>query len=208
MDKRIAKLTTLVVCFLVLGACGAKKEDVSFEDDTQEVFIEMVDEQKHEEMSMTKEIKLDEEFSIEYKTYEPEGIGKAKFKAKSVREVSDIDGVKATEGKKLVLVEIAVVGDAKNTGRPSTFNQIGDYPSPQFVMVDKTAKSSLVEDTYYSDTYTESKKLFELSKITMDHGTWVNTALVFELNNDKEADLAFMFTNLEGKTEFYDITDN
>lgn len=208
MDKRIAKLTTLVVCFLVLGACGAKKEDVSFEDDTQEVFIEMVDEQKHEEMSMTKELKLDEEFSIEYKTYEPEGIGKAKFKAKSVREVSDIDGVKATEGKKLVLVEIAVVGDAKNTGRPSTFNQIGDYPSPQFVMVDKTAKSSLVEDTYYSDTYTESKKLFELSKITMDHGTWVNTALVFELNNDKEADLAFMFTNLEGKTEFYDITDN
>ena len=126
MDKRIAKLTTLVVCFLVLGACGAKKEDVSFEDDTQEVFIEMVDEQKHEEMSMTKEIKLDEEFSIEYKTYEPEGVGKAKFKAKSIKEIEDIDGVKASEGKKLVLVEIAVVGDSKNTGRPSTFNQIGD----------------------------------------------------------------------------------
>lgn len=208
MDKRIAKLTTLVVCFLVLGACGAKKEEISFEDDTQEVFIEMVDEQKHEEMIFTKELKLNEEFSVEYKTFEPEGVGKAKFSAKSVKEVSDIDGVKATEGKKLVLVEIAVVGDAKNKGRPSTFNQIGDYPSPQFVMVDKTAKTSLVEDTYYSDTYTESKKLFELSKITMDHGTWVNTALVFELNNDKEVDLAFMFTNLEGKTEFYDITDN
>lgn len=208
MDKRITKLTTVLVCFLVLGACGVKKEEVSFEDDTQDVFVEIVDEQKHDEMSMTKELKLDEEFSVEYKTYEPEGIGKAKFKAKSVKVVDDIDGVKATEGKKLVLVEIAVVGDAKNKGRPSTFNQIGDFPSPQFVMVDKTSKTSLVEDTYYSDTYTESKKLFELSKITMDHGQWVNTALVFELSNDKEVDLAFMFTNLEGKTEFYDITDN
>jgi len=208
MDKRIIKLTTVAVCFLILGACGAKKEEVSFEDDTQDVFIEMVDEQKHEEMSMTKELKLDEEFSVEYKTYEPEGIGKAKFKAKSIKQVEDIDGVKASEGKKLVLVEIAVVGDAKNTGRPSTFNQIGDYPSPQFVMVDKTAKTSLVEDTYYSDTYTESKKLFELSKITMDHNQWVNTALVFELNSDKEIDLALMFTNLEDKTEFYDIADN
>lgn len=208
MDKRITKLITVAVCFLVLGACGVKKEEVSFEDDTQDVFVELVDEEKHEEMNMTKELKLDEEFSVEFKTFEPDGIGKAKFRAKSVKEVSDIDGVKATEGKKLVLVEIAVVGDAKNKGRPSTFNQIGDFPSPQFVMVDKTAKTSLVEDTYYSDTYTESKKLFELSKITMDHGQWVNTALVFELNNDKEVDLAFMFTNLEGKTEFYDITDN
>jgi len=208
MDKRLTKLITVLICFLLLGACGAKKEEVSFEDDTQDVFIEMVDEEIHDEMIFTKELKLNEEFSVEYKTYEPEGVGKAKFKAKSIKEIEDIDGVKASEGKKLVLVEIAVVGDSKNTGRPSTFNQIGDYPSPQFVMVDKTAKSSLVEDTYYSDTYTEFKNLFELSKITMDHGQWVNTALVFELNSDKETDLAFMFTNLEGKTEFYDITNN
>jgi len=208
MDKRLTKLITVLICFLLLGACGAKKEEVSFEDDTQDVFIEMVDEEIHDEMIFTKELKLNEEFSVEYKTYEPEGVGKAKFKAKSIKEIEDIDGVKASEGKKLVLVEIAVIGDAKNTGRPSTFNQIGDYPSPQFVMIDKAAKTSLVEDTYYSDTYTEFKNLFELSKITMDHGQWVNTALVFELNSDKETDLAFMFTNLEGKTEFYDITNN
>lgn len=208
MNKRIAKLTMLVVCFLMLGACGAKKEEVSFEDDTQDVFIEMVDEQKHDEMNITKELKLGEEFSVEYKTYQPEGIGKAKFKAKLVKDIDDIDGIKSTEGKRLVLVEIAVVGDTNNAGRPSTFNQIGDYPSPQFVMVDKNNKTSLVEDTYYSDAYTQFKDLFELSKITMDHNQWVNTALVFELEADKQADLAFMFTNLEGKTEFYDIADN
>jgi len=75
-------------------------------------------------------------------------------------------------------------------------------------MVDKNNKTSLVEDTYYSDAYTQFKDLFELSKITMDHNQWVNTALVFELEADKQADLAFMFTNLEGKTEFYDIADN
>jgi len=191
----------------MLGGCSPKKEEISFEDDSQDVFVEMVDEEKHEQITIAKEIKLNEEFSIEYKSFEPEGMGKAKFKAKSVKEIEDIDDIKATEGKKLVLVEIAVIGDAKNTGRPSTFNQIGEFPSPQFVMIDKEAKTSLGEDTYYSDSYTEFKKLFELSKITMDHSQWVNTALVFELDSAKEADLAFMFTNLNGQTEFYDIID-
>ena len=207
MKKTINNLILLTICFLMLGGCSPKKEEISFEDDSQDVFVEMVDEEKHEQITIAKEIKLNEEFSIEYKSFEPEGMGKAKFRAKSVKEIEDIDDIKATEGKKLVLVEIAVIGDAKNTGRPSTFNQIGEFPSPQFVMIDKEAKTSLGEDTYYSDSYTEFKKLFELSKITMDHSQWVNTALVFELDSAKEADLAFMFTNLNGQTEFYDIID-
>ena len=116
-----------------------------------------------------------------------------------------VAGRTPNEGKKLVLAEISVKGNPKNQGNPSNFNQVGEHPSPQFVLVDPKASRNYVEETYYSDAYTVDKKLFELSKITLDHDQWVHTAIVFEVSQNLAPDLAFRFTNPEGKTEFYDI---
>lgn len=149
--------------------------------------------------------KLNTEFKVEFKTSEPSGVGTAEFKAKSMKFITDAGGVPASDNMQLVLVEIAVKGKAGNKGLPSTFNQIGDNPSPQFVLVNKNKNQTFVEETYFSDSYTVPKKLFELSKITLDHEQWVNTAIVFEVDKSYTPDLAFRFINKEGKVEFYDI---
>lgn len=156
-------------------------------------------------ITITKTYKSNQEFKVAYKTANPDGQGIAEFKSRSVKEVTDVASRLPEEGKKLVLVEIGVKGKADNRGSPSTFNQIGDTPSPQFVLIDKSKNLSSVEETYYSDAYTNSKKLFELSKITLDHEQWVNTALVFQIDKNQSVDLAFRFINPSGQTEFYDI---
>jgi|GEM_PF-1738518 len=155
----------------------------------------------------TQSRKLNEEFNIIYKTYDPDGEGSALFKARSFKAIDSIDGVVADEGKKLYLLEITVKGGAKNKGNPATFNQIGDTPSPQFVLIDKANNLSYVEETYFSDSYTVWKDLFELSKITLDGDQTVNTAIVFQIDQKLEPDLAFRFTNTTGLTEFYDIAE-
>lgn len=203
--KNIRYLGIIVIGGLLLAGCGTKNEEIFFETDENDTFFESVDEQANENIEISEEFEVSQEFDISYKTFEPDGMGVASFKAKSVNQVDMAGEVEATEGMKLVLVEIAVKGDADNQGKPSTFNQIGDHPSPQFVLIDKNNDVSYVEQTYYSDAYTQDKDLFELSKITMDHEQWVNTAIVFEIESDKETDLAFRFTNEGGETEFYDI---
>ncbi len=205
--KKMGYLALVTISSFLLFGCGSKNEEVLFESDGDDTFFESVDEQANEKIEITKEVGLDQEFNIEYKTNEPDGLGVASFKAKSVEQIDAIGDVTANEGKKLILVEMAVKGDSGNIGKPSTFNQIGDYPSPQFVLIDSDSDTSYVEETYFSDAYTQDKKLFELSKITMDHEQWVNTAIVFEIDSDRIADLAFRFTNSQGETEFYDIAD-
>lgn len=150
---------------------------------------------------------LGQTFKVNYKTYNPDGVGQAEFKAESIKVVDSVADRTPSEGKKLVLVKIAVKGNAKNTGEPGNFNQIGQHPSPQFILVDPDQNLSYVETTYFSDAYTADNKLFELSKITLDHEIWVNTALVFEINQDLAPNLAFRFTNPDGQTEFYDLAD-
>ena len=208
MKRELTKYILVMLCLISLVGCKKKNDDFSFEDDSNDMFFEVVDEQANEEIKISKEMPLNQEFGVEFKTYEPDGLGMAMFKAKSIKEIKAAGERTPTEGKKLVLVEIAVKGNRNNKGMPSTFNQIGDYPSPQFVLVNKDSNTSLVEDTYYSDGYTEAKKLFELSKITMDHETWVNTAIVFEIPIDSTADLAFRFTNINNQVEFYDINES
>lgn len=207
MKREYAKYILLVFCIFSLVSCKKKTDEFGFEDDSNDMFFEVVDEQANEEIKISKEMPLNQEFSVDFKTYEPDGLGMAMFKAKSIKVIDTAGERTPSEGNKLVLVEIAVKGSRDNKGMPSTFNQIGDYPSPQFVLINKDANTSLVEDTYYSDGYTEAKKLFELSKITMDHETWVNTAIVFEIPSDDTADLAFRFTNKDGQVEFYDINE-
>lgn len=206
MKINISSILPLIIIFsLILSACGPKKP-VSFSDDSSTGAITpLIDTDASEPISVTQTISLNQEFKVEYQTIEPNATGIAQAKAKSIKEIPDAGGRPATDGKKLILVEIAVMGNAKNKGEPSTFNQIGDHPSPQFVMVDRAKNSSTVETTYFSDAYTADKKLFELSKITLDHEQWVNTALVFEVDKAYNPDLAFRFTNPQGKTEFYAI---
>lgn len=206
LNKTIS-LGIVIMCSLVLFGCGKKNEDVFFEDDSNDSFFENVDEQADQKIEISQEYGLNEEFEVEYKTYEPDGVGKLSFKAKSIKEIDMAGESEASEGKKLVLVEIAVKGNEDNEGKPTTFNQVGDYPSPQFVLIDKKASKSYVEETYYSDSYTLNEKLFELSKITVDNQQWVNTAIVFEVDSDTIVDLAFRFTNASGEIEFYEIRD-
>lgn len=205
-------ITTVLVLAsgLLLSACNTPlttppKATFSNDSDVVETITPHLDKSATSPINITKTLNLNQDFKVTYKTFNPDGQGIAEFRAKSVKEIADSAGRLPEEGKKLVLVEIAVKGKTSNKGSPSTFNQIGDTPSPQFVLIDKSKNLSLVEETYYSDAYTNSKKLFELSKITLDHEQLVNTALVFQIDKNQSPDLAFRFTNPEGKTEFYDL---
>jgi len=206
--KYLAGIGLLLATSFLFSACDKKEEDVFFETDANDSFFENVEDKVSDRIEINQEVKLDSEFKVEYKTSEPDGIGEASFKAKSIKQIEMAGDDEPNEDKKLILVEIAVKGNSENKGKPSTFNQVGDYPSPQFVLIDKNNNISYFEETYFSDAYTMENNLFELSKITMDHEQWVNTAIVFEIDNDKIADLAFRFTNSQGETEFYDITDS
>lgn len=191
---------------LTIFGCQKKSEEVSFESEEGDVFFETVEEKKVEEINITASQKINQEFEVEFKTYQPDGVGQASFKAKSIKVIDKIGQVTANPEMKLVALELAVRGNSANKGRPSTFNQIGEFPSPQFVIIDKQAKTYLVEDTYFSQAYNEANKQFELSKITTDHQVWVNTAIVFEIGKDKQPDVAFMFTDTTGNKQFYEIS--
>ncbi len=199
-------LLIIVFSSLIFSACGPQKPKVSFSDDDQLAeTTPYVDKFATEKINITKTVPLNQEFTVKYKYFQPDGVGSAQFKAKSIKEVKEVASRQPSEGKKLILVEIAIRGNAKNLGQPSNFNQIGDTPSPQFVIIDQAKNLSTVETTYFSESYTQSKNLFELSKITLDHEQWVNTAIVFEIDNSQEPSLALRFINPEGVTEFYAI---
>jgi len=210
--KLLSYLSLILISSFTLSACN---KTADFSDDTEvgfsneEEILEDVsvysDSLANAKIDITQTYKLNQEFKVQYLTKNPNGQGSAQFKARSIEEVDEVDERTASEGNKLVLVEISVRGDTTNKGEPSTFNQIGDNPSPQFVIIDPKKNQSYVEETYYSDAYTKANNLFELSKITLDHDQWVNTALVFEIPKDLSPSLAFRFTNLEGQTEFYAI---
>jgi len=213
--KTSYSLLALLLSTSLLTACGSPKivdkaGNPQFSQDDAAPTVAVVDsnfgdKQSSAPVTFTKTINLNSEFKVSYKTSNPPGVGEAEFKAKTMKVVKQVGEVTAEPGKQLVLVEIAIKGKASNKGLPSTFNQIGDYPSPQFVMVDRPKNKSFVETTYYSDSYTVSNKLFELSKITLDAEQWVNTAIVFEIDASLAPNLAFRFINQEGKVEFYDI---
>lgn len=205
--RKIHTLTLITVLSLALSACGrspSKTSDFSSDTDSGDQPI-YVDEYADAKINIIQTNKLNEEFKVTYKTYEPEGTGEAMFKARSLKEIAQAGENAPSEGKKLVLVEISVKGNAKNKGYPSTFNQVGDRPSPQFVLIDKAKNKSYVETTYFSDAYTTEKKLFELSKITLDHEKLINTALVFEIDKNLTPNLAFRYVDGEGKTVFYEL---
>jgi len=182
---------------------------MSFTNDEElvEEFAPYTDQLADAKIQVSQTFSLNQEFTVDYKSKDPDGTGHASFKARSVKEIDTAGQKTPDEDKKLILVEISVMGDENNQGDPSTFNQVGDNPSPQFVLIDRDKNKTLVETTYYSDGYTQSKDLFELSKITIDHQKWVNTAIVFQIYTDQQPNLAFRFINPEGNPEFYDIEE-
>jgi len=208
MTKKTSLIISLVACSLFLSACG-RKPAVEFTNDENmtEEFLPYTDELADSKIKITKDIGLNEEFTLNYQTKDPDGQGEASFKALSFENLDSAGSRTADEGKKLVLVKISVIGNRTNQGSPSTFNQIGANPSPQFVLIDKDNNQTFVEETYYSDGYTQDQNLFELSKITTDQSSWLNTAIVFQVDANLEADLAFRFINPEGDLEFYDVTN-
>lgn len=211
------QLFLILISSLILAACGpisksgtdGKVADFSNDSDskTTDVITPIVDSITQTQVSYSQTWKLNQEFKVRYKTFGPDGIGNAAFKAVSFKEISAIEELKPDQGKKLYLLELAVQGNPTNKGDPSAFNQIGTHPSPQFVLVDKAKNFTYVEETPFSDAYTLSKKLFELSKLTLDGGQTVTTAIVFQIDANLKPDLAFRFVNGDNKVEFYDITE-
>lgn len=182
-----------------------KNNEASVDEDVAEFEI-YGDKLANSPIKITQTKKFNEEFKVKYKTYQPDGEGEADFKSKPLKVLSSLDDRLPQDGYKLVLAEISVKGNASNKGRPFTFNQIGDYPSPQFVLIDKDKNISQVETTYFSDIYTVKNDMYELSKISMDSGDWVHTAIVFEVEKDFPLELALRFTNSSGEIEFYGLS--
>ena len=182
---------------------------MSFTNDEElvEEFAPYTDQLADAKIQVSQTFSLNQEFTVDYKSKDPDSTGHASFKARSVKEIDTAGKKTPDENKKLILVEISVMGDENNQGDPSTFNQVGDNPSPQFVLIDRDNNKTFVETTYYSDGYTQSKDLFELTKITLDHQKWVNTAIVFQIDTDQQPNLAFRFINPAGDPEFYDIEE-
>jgi hypothetical protein len=204
-------LLFVAVFSIFLSACGSvstSSKNVQFSNDDQTVdqISPYVDNFANKPVKITQTKKLNQEFSVQYKFFSPDGLGVAIFKAKSIKEIPSAGGLTPADGKKLILVEISIKGNSKNQGMPSTFNQVGDTPSPQFVLIDRQNNKSYVEETDYSGAYTDANKLFALSKITMDSETLVNTAIVFQIDKNLTPDLALRFINSTGGTEFYAVT--
>lgn len=210
----IQKIALLILSCLLFSGCLSGKSptktgEFSPDSETTEPLTDQItpylDSFAAEKIAFTETKNLNQEFKVSYKTFNPDGVGQAEFKAKSFKPIDQAGLNSPDEGKKLYLLELAVKGYNSNRGSPSTFNQIGDTPSPQFVVVDTKNNQTYVEETYFSDSYTTAKKLFELSKLTMDGEQWVTTAIVFQVDSQLEPDLAFRFINKDGKIEFYDI---
>ncbi|MCX6726378.1 MAG: hypothetical protein NTY75_00990 [Candidatus Shapirobacteria bacterium] len=210
------QLLLILVSSLILTACGlvskggvgGKVADFSSDSETPAAgqitpYAESIPQTT---VTYSQTWKINQEFKVQYKTFNPDGIGNATIKAISFKEISAIEELKPDQGKKLYLLELAVSGNAKNKGEPSAFNQIGTHPSPQFVLVDKAKNFAYVEETSFSDAYTLSKKLFELSKLTLDGGQSVTTAVVYQIDANIKPSLAFRFVNTDNKVEFYDIS--
>ncbi len=209
--KIVSSLAIIIASSLMLSACGKQVgnagKDISFSNDdevAEEVSL-YTDKFANSKVEFSQSYDLNKEFKVKYKTFDPNGEGYAEFKVKSVKEITSAGQKTPDEGKKLILAEISIKGKSTNKGQPSTFNQIGDYPSPQFVLVDTKKNLTDTETTYFSDGFTEANKLFELTKITMDHEQWVNTAIVFQIDKNIDPNLAFRFVNVDGNIEFYDI---
>jgi len=206
-------ISLLIIAVFLFSACGKTKkaseigfsEDKDTNTDSTDQVTPYLDKFATEKINLTQTQNINQQFKVAYKTFNPDGVGYAEFKARSAKLI-DLAGTNpADNGKKLFLVEISVRGSKDNRGMPSTFNQIGDTPSPQFVIIDKANSRTYVEETFFSDSYTVAKKLFELSKLTLDMEQWVDTAIVFQIDKNLEPDLAFRFLNKDGKLEFYDI---
>lgn len=206
-------ISLLIVAVFLFSACGKTKKtsEIGFSEDKEsntestDQITPYIDKFATEKINFTQTKNLNQEFKVAYKTFNPDGVAYAEFKAKSAKLIDTAGSNPPDNGKKLILVEIAVKGSKGNRGMPSTFNQIGDTPSPQFVIIDKAGNRTYVEETFFSDSYTAAKKLFELSKLTLDMEQWVDTAIVFQIDKNLEPDLAFRFLNNDGKIEFYDI---
>jgi hypothetical protein len=211
LNQKALSFSFIVISILTLSACGltpSSKKSVQFSNDDQTVdqITPYVDEFANKPVKITQTKKLNEEFNVKYKFFNPDGLGLATFKAKSIKEIASAGGLIPADGKKLILVEIAIKGNKNNKGMPSTFDQVGNNPSPQFVLIDRQNNKSYVEDTDYSGAYTDDKKLFALSKITMDAEQLVNTAIVFQIDKNLTPDLSLRFINSTGDTEFYAIS--
>lgn len=209
--KKYFRLGLILLSSFLLSACksSSSTKDVEFSHDEElvEEITPYVDELANHPTSISKQINLNQEFSVDFQTKNPDGLGKAYFKAKSIKTISAAGQKTPNENQKLILVEISVKGDPQNRGTPSTFNQVGSRPSPQFVLIDPDKNQTWVEETYYSDGYTQANNLFELSKITLDQSQWVHTAIVFQIDQNQQPNLAFRFINPQGQVEFYDIQE-
>ncbi len=200
-------IPALLLSALVLSACAKPaKKVVKFSDDSdpKAAFPTLVDTAAKEAINISKDYKFNQSAVIVYKS-SVGATGVVEYKAKKITEITKAGDLTPGEGKKLVLLEFSYKGSDKNKGKPSVINEIGDTPAPQFVMLNRANNTSEVEATEYSDAYAQSKKLFELYKLTLDNNKVVDTALVFEIDKSQSPDLAIRFTNKDGKIEFYAI---
>jgi len=210
--QKLFQSAILIVSTIILSACGSgtpssNKVEFSNDDQTVEKITPYIDQLADKQIIISETKTLNQEFTVQYKTYNPDGIGKATFKAKSFKAIDKVGNLTPDEGKKLYVLELAVKGYQTNKGSPSTFNQTGDNPSPQFVLIDKQNNKSFVEATEYSEAYNITKNYFALDKLTLDGDQTVNTAIVFQIDKNLSPDLAFRFINSKGEIEFYDLSE-
>jgi hypothetical protein len=212
INQKLVSLAVVAISTITLSACGSsiissqKTAQFSNDDQTVDQVTPYVDQLANQPVKITETKSLNQEFTIQYKTFNPDGTGKATFKAKSFKEISKAGDLAPENGKKLYALELSAKGYQTNKGSPSTFNQTGDIPSPQFVLVDRTNNKSYVEETDYSTAYNETKNYYSLDKLTMDGEQTVTTAIVFQIDKNLTPDLAFRFVNTNGDTEFYAIS--
>ncbi len=210
INLKLSSLAAVAAFTFILSGCGSpltsnKTAEFSNDDQSVDQITPYIDSLSDADIKITETKNIGQEFTIQYKTYNPDGVGKATFQAKSFNEISQAGDLTPQEGKKLYALELSVKGYKENKGSPSTFNQIGDTPSPQFVIVDKNSRKTFVEETDYSESYIAVKKFYALDKLTLDGEQTVTTAIVFEIDKNLTPDLAFRFVNSQSNTEFYDI---
>jgi len=132
-------------------------------------------------------------------------MGKATYKILESKTMDAIGIWEAKKGKKIFVVYLEIKGDKGNFGQPSSFDQTGSDPSPQFILVDQDGKK-YPEQTAESNSAARSSGGKSLMTIKTPSDTWQKTAVAFTVDEDiKEPTLVIQTKVADKKYKFVGI---
>jgi hypothetical protein len=215
-----------IVCFLafvsLIGAGCQKSAPVG----SEEAVKQEAEQALSEAMATAKNIKgkfdlgqvknwknQNEEFTVSFQAREygvyPEikrtGTSQASYKITGEATKEKIGIWEPKVGEEFLVVYFEVKGDAANFGQPSSLDQTGSDPSPQFYLVDKSGKKYSLQ-TAEAGSEAFSMKIKSLMTISANTTEWTKSDVVFTVPKGvKEPTLLLQVKTGDKQYEYYGV---